>query len=124
MDDVHTMHFEDDGRIPNNPGLPLVLYRGALVTTGNPLKAEACRSLFRHNGWGGIWVNGVFPYHHYHSTAHEVLGVTSGTADIKFGGEHGDIVRLQASDVVIIPAGVGHCNVDSSPDFRVVGAYP
>ena len=28
------------------------------------------------------------------------------------------------SDIIIIPAGVAHKLIDSSPDFAVVGAYP
>lgn len=41
----------------------------------------------------------------------------SGGAHIIFGGPEGDFL-------VVIPAGVGHCDVGSSGDFRVVGAYP
>ena len=36
---------------------------------------------------------------------------------------HSDYV-LQPGDVVVIPAGVGHKNLDASRDLLVVGAYP
>ena len=114
--------FEDDGRIPNNPNLPLLLYPGAL---GEPERDPSrCKELLAGNGWGGAWVDGVFPYHHYHSTSHEVLCVVGGSASIAFGGPEGEVVEVEAGDVVVIPAGVGHKNEGSSRDFSVIGAYP
>ena len=114
--------FEDDGTIPNNPNLPLLLYPRALEETD--LSASGAKELLAENGWGGAWVNGVFPYHHYHSTSHEVLAVVGGSASITFGGPGGETVEVAAGDVVVIPAGVGHRNEGSSGDFSVVGAYP
>jgi uncharacterized protein YjlB len=120
--EVQKYLFKDDGRIPNNPTLPLLLYSKALPTRGD--LPSICEELFRNNGWGGSWRNGVFTYHHYHSTAHEVLGIVRGTARIAFGGEAGVTVEVAAGDVAVIPAGVGHRNLGSSRDFLVVGAYP
>ncbi len=114
--------LQDDGSMPNNPTLPLLVYSGVLQLKEDP--TSDCRALFKRNHWGKSWISGVYSYHHYHSTAHEVLGVTRGTAVIQFGGEHGPMMRLKAGDVVVIPAGVGHCNRGASDDFRVVGAYP
>jgi uncharacterized protein YjlB len=119
-DDVQTFLFEDDGSIPNNPTLPLLVYPGALPQPDT----AACRALFERNGWGRTWLNGVYGYHHYHSTAHEVLGVVGGSARVQFGGQKGPTLEVRAGDVVVIPAGVGHYNEGASAGFQVVGAYP
>ena len=66
----------------------------------------------------------MFGYHHYHSTAHEVLGIFRGHATVQFGGEQGVVWSVGTGDVVIIPAGVAHKNVACSRDFCAVGAYP
>jgi uncharacterized protein YjlB len=120
--EVKKHFFEDDGHIPNNPKLPLLVYPQALVESER--SPRRCKELLAENGWGGAWINGVFSYHHYHSNAHEVLCVVEGEASIAFGGPEGATVEVEAGDVVVIPAGVGHCNAGSSNDFTVVGAYP
>jgi uncharacterized protein YjlB len=114
--------FADDGRVPNNPRLPLIVYRGALAT--GPGAAAACEARFAGNGWSGGWRAGIYAYHHYHSTAHEALGIVSGSARVRLGGEDGAIVEVRAGDVVVIPAGVAHKGEGASPDLLVVGAYP
>jgi len=115
--------LKDDSTYPNNEKLPLLVYPGALkLPEHNP--AGIIEGLFNVNQWGGSWRNGVYGFHHYHSTAHEVLGVFSGTARVQFGGEGGITLPVSRGDVVIIPAGVAHKNMGASQDFRVVGAYP
>jgi uncharacterized protein YjlB len=114
--------FPDDGRVPNNPSLPLIVYRSAVDAGARA--AAACETLFAQNGWSGGWRNGIYAHHHYHSTAHEVLGITAGSVRVRLGGEGGKTVELRAGDVVVIPAGVAHKNEGSSPDLVVVGAYP
>jgi len=52
------------------------------------------------------------------------LGVYAGEAKVQFGGDDGIVETVQAGDVVIVPAGVGHKNLGASRDFGVVGAYP
>ena len=114
--------FLDDGRVPNNARLPLIIYRHVLDT--GPGAPEACESLFAGNGWSGGWRGGVYPYHHYHSTAHEALGVVAGSARVRLGGDGGKVIDLYAGDVVVIPAGVAHKGEAASPDLLIVGAYP
>ncbi|PHN01352.1 cupin domain-containing protein [Flavilitoribacter nigricans] len=120
--DPKTFLFADDGKIPNHPTLPLLYYRQVLLPEQR--SPAACRELFRSCNWRNSWVNGVYNFHHYHSITHEVLGVTGGQATLILGGEAGEKVQVSAGDVIVIPAGVGHFNQDSSADFQVVGAYP
>jgi uncharacterized protein YjlB len=119
-----TFLFRDDGAIPNNPVLPLVLYRRAvrLERAGDP--AAIFEQLFDRNGWGDSWRNGIYDYVHYHSRTHEVLGIARGRARVQFGGPEGEELDLAAGDVAILPAGTGHRSLMASPDFLVVGAYP
>lgn len=87
-------------------------------------RAEWFEDRFAANGWTGSWRNGVYDWHHYHRTTHEVLGCYAGWAVIRLGGEMGQDHRIQAGDAVIIPAGLAHRRMQSSGDFAVVGAYP
>ena len=115
--------FADDGDVPNHPRLPLIAYAAA-IDTGAGNMAAAFEDLFHSRGWGGGWRNGIFPFHHYHSTAHEVLGIAAGEAEVRFGGEAGETLRVKAGDAVLIPAGVGHKRLSASHDLLVIGAYP
>lgn len=118
---VETYRFADDGTVPNSR-LPLVLYRGALPAGGD--RAASCERMFARHGWPDAWRNGIYGHHHYHSTAHEVLGIARGSARVRLGGENGQTVELAAGDVVVIPAGVAHKREAASADLLVIGAYP
>ena len=120
--EIKTFHFKDDGKIPNHPSLPMLVYLGALPT--GKRSPAACRALFDEHNWRNAWVNGVYSFHHYHSNTHEVLGVVSGSATLALGGSEGVELEVSAGDVLVLPAGNGHCNKGSSADFQVVGAYP
>jgi uncharacterized protein YjlB len=113
----------DNGVFPNNASCPLLVYPQAIALFGlDP--AALFEKLFTKNHWPAAWRNGVYGFHHYHSSAHEVLGVFSGSARVQFGGENGVVLEVKAGDVVVIPAGVSHKNLIASRDFGVVGAYP
>ena len=116
------VYFKDDGSIPNN-ALPLLLYQQAFARD-TPDLPSAIEERFAKNDWTGSWRAGVFPFHHYHSTTHEVLAVYRGTATLQLGGEQGRKFAVKPGDVIVIPAGVGHKRVESSEDFGLVGAYP
>ena len=120
---VSAWQFADDGRIPNNPTLPLLIYRNAVALPERD-PATAFERVFTANDWPAAWRYGIFTFHHYHSTAHEVLGVYRGNASVQFGGHAGTVLAVGPGDVIVIPAGVGHKALESSPDFSVVGAYP
>lgn len=110
----------DGGSVPNNPDLPVFLLRGAM--TGHT-SSEIC-TRFQKNGWAGTWTYIVFDFHHYHPNAHEALCVATGWADLQLGGIKGPMFRLEPGDLVVLPAGTGHCRLDMSRDFSICGCYP
>lgn len=118
---LETWHAPRGDRIPNHPRFAVLVYRGVEAAEAG---AGAARELFAEHGWGGAWVDGVFGFHHFHSTSHEALAVVAGRATVELGGPQGRAFRVTAGDVLVLPAGTGHRRASSERDFTVVGAYP
>ena len=118
---VEEIVFQPSDWVPNNQRFPVLIYRGTLST--GALSADF-ETLFAANGWTGVWKDGVFDYQHYHSGAHEILGIGRGSATLLIGGPEGQPIEVLMGDCLILPAGTGHQNLGCSSDFEVVGAYP
>ena len=116
-----TFIFTDDGAVPNNR-LPFLVYKGAF--TGRDLTAQIERAFHRNDWSHGLWHNGIYPFVHYHSQIHEVLGIAAGKARVRFGGNKGEELDVEAGDVAVLPAGTGHHRLSQTPDLLVIGAYP
>lgn len=122
-EDPEILQFSRNAWVPNNDRLPVLIYRN--VFDDSRLDAAAhFEQAFQRNGWSPQWRNGIYNFHHYHSTAHEVLGIAAGQGRVVLGGPGGHEMTLKAGDVIVLPTGTGHCAVQTSADFLVVGAYP
>ena len=89
MTEVQTFRFEDDGETPNNPRLSLLVYRAAFSLEREKDPALPFERAFAANGWGDGWRNGIYPFLHFHTGTHEVLGIARGRATVEFGGTKG-----------------------------------
>jgi uncharacterized protein YjlB len=116
--------FRDDGETPNNPRLPLMVYRAAVRLDRGYDPAAVLEETFARHGWRDSWRDGVYDFLHFHTAIHEVLGIARGRVTVQFGGAKGRSLTLAAGDVVVLPAGTGHCRIRASRDLLVVGAYP
>ena len=126
-------HFllQPNGWMPNNPRFPVLLYRSAVPSAPAESLATAMEQIFANNGWPPQWRDGIYPFHHFHSTAHEILGIAAGEVHVTLGGPRSSSgdgasrdLTLRTGDVVALPAGTGHCKLSATPDLLVIGAYP
>jgi uncharacterized protein YjlB len=108
---------------PNNNRLPYLLYK-AVFELPDKKAGSIVKEIFALHQWSNAWKDGIYPYHHYHSITHEVLGVYEGACNVMLGGYDDMILHIEKGDVLVIPAGVAHKNVGSTDNFRCVGAYP
>ncbi|MGA1834600.1 cupin [Rhizobium wenxiniae] len=116
--DVDAIVFESSDWVPNNQRLPVLRYRVDVA------EAEEFDALFAKYGWSGIWTNGVYDYQHYHTGAHEVLGVKRGSAKLLIGGPDGHAFSVLPGDCQVLPASTGHKNLGCSHDFQVIRCLP
>jgi uncharacterized protein YjlB len=122
MKRVRKIYFGRAADVPNST-LPVLIYRSVLPAhlAG---KANAFRKHFRGASWKGIWTDTIYDYTHFHSNAHEVLGIAEGRVALRLGGDQGPLFRLKAGDMLVLPAGVGPRRVGGAEGFQVIGAYP
>jgi uncharacterized protein YjlB len=116
------LYFGKGSDVPNST-LPVLLFRGILAPNV-AAKDQRFRQAFKKNGWTGLWTDTIYDYTHFHSNAHEVLGIAEGKVTVKLGGEGGRLFRLKAGDMLVLPAGVGHRRVGGDNGLKVIGAYP
>jgi uncharacterized protein YjlB len=105
---------------------PLLIYRGAFEP---PASTEAIESHLAHIGVvQPAWRYSMYRQHHYHSTTHEVLCVSRGSAKLCFGGPEnpGRVeTTVEHGDAIVVPAGVAHALLAEGRDgFEMVGSYP
>jgi uncharacterized protein YjlB len=113
---VRKIYFGKAADVPNST-LPVLLYRAILLPqTAN--KAKIFRDRFRGAGWKGLWTDTIYDYTHFHSNAHEVLGIAEGRVTLRLGGEEGSLLRLKAGDMLVLPAGIGHRRVGADDALR------
>lgn len=116
------------GLIPNTSiqKKPLLIYYSAFHSSASASTIES------HLSAVGVvspqWRFTMYSQSHFHSTAHEVLCVTSGKARLCFGGEENPQrveEVLEKGDVMVVPAGVAHrLQKDIDGGFNMVGSYP
>lgn len=119
--EIERLQLSRNGWMPNNEHLPVLHYRRAFSSNDT---ADRMEEAFATNGWPAQWRNGVYTFHHFHSTAHEVLGIAGGSALLILGGEGGHPLPVETGDVLVLPTGTGHFLQKAAPDFLVIGAYP
>ena len=119
--EILPLRFEAGDQVPNNADFPAVIARNAL---GGAHDDGAVRALLELNGWTGTWTWRVFDYHHFHPDAFEALAVAHGSATLMLGGPQGETVEVEAGDVMILPPGFGHRQIDMRGGFQICGAYP
>ncbi|KAH8702350.1 hypothetical protein BGW36DRAFT_372663 [Talaromyces proteolyticus] len=125
MELVNTYFLQSTVYAPNS-SLPVLHYRNVLPY---PATEENVTSFLTAHKWEkrGTW--GHIPTRHFHPNSHECYGIFRGSSTIVLGVGGGDEsgglrVRVQAGDVIVLPAGTAHSMADSTEDYRYIGVYP
>ncbi|KIX07127.1 uncharacterized protein Z518_05104 [Rhinocladiella mackenziei CBS 650.93] len=120
-----TYYLKPNKHAPNND-MPVLIYRDCLPL---PLSEDRTTGFLEAHAWvkKGVW--GHIPRRHFHPNTHECYGVFQGSSTILVGcgtndTDGGEQIDVQAGDVIVLPAGTGHCNLQSTPDYRYIGVYP
>lgn len=120
---VQYYYLKDNGTFPNNEKLPVLLYKKVIPRKFFDGLVEI-ENLLKLNKWENTWIDTIYDYHHYHTTAHEVLVAVEGHTTLQLGGEKGVEIKFEEGDTLIIPAGVAHKNLEPGNHFKCIGAYP
>ena len=121
--EVKILYLKENGNFPNNPNLQVLIYKNVFELSGSE-PASIIEKVFAKNNWGSSWRDGIYSFHHYHSTAHEALGIYGGWAEVQLGGPDNGILKIEKGDLVVLPVGTAHKKINSGDGFAVVGAYP
>ena len=112
--------------VPNSP-LPVLIYRNVLQGKNSE---DFMTETIEANGWlkGGTFKH--YPTHHFHSVTHECYAAFQGSSRMLLGrgpldDRDGSVeVDVQAGDIIVLPAGVSHSNLESKDGYSYVGLYP
>ena len=114
--------------IPNTSiqNRPLLIYHSVFSESVTASSIEA------HLSSVGVvvpqWRFTMYSTSHFHSTTHEVLGISHGKAKLCFGGEENPNrfePVVSKGDVIVVPAGVSHRLLqDLEGGFQMIGSYP
>ncbi|KIV77169.1 hypothetical protein PV11_08992 [Exophiala sideris] len=120
-----TYYLKPNRHAPNSD-LPVLIYRDCLPL---PLSEGNAKEFLESHAWiqGGTW--GHISTRHFHPNTHECYGVFQGESTLLLGcGKNdsggGQEIDVRAGDVIVLPAGTGHCSTESSQDYRYIGVYP
>lgn len=116
---ISRLYMQDDGIYPNNARYPLIFLHDCWHDSGQ----EASEKIV-NQGWTSPWAWGIFSYHHYHSTAWELLLCVKGHAKVQIGGPSGPKVDVGKGDLLYIPPGLAHKQLETEGGFLLLGAYP
>lgn len=121
---IRKYKFRRNKYFPNSK-FPVLIYKNALKLPRRKFQAaEIIQQILAKHGWTNAWSNGIYDFHHYHSTTHECMGTSMGSAVLILGGPGGKKIKLEQVNVIILPAGVGHACFKADKNFFCVGAYP
>jgi uncharacterized protein YjlB len=79
MVEPRRIYLKTDDWISNNPRLPVLIYRNA-IDYDLPDIGTALEEIFERNGWRSLGRGNFHRDFHYHSSAHQVIGIASGSA--------------------------------------------
>lgn len=119
---IEAYHFKPQEGIPNHQELPVLIYGGVL--SGEFNIEQTFDRVFSENAWDDSHRRQISRSDHFHSDAHEALGVVRGYALLKIGGPSGKEVELREGDLILLPVGTAHRMITSSSNFQAISAYP